>query len=148
MRRASTIRQVLEFQERHNNSEPEDIWFGKRVVSLPGVRIARKFGGVISGGEIFANKLMGYHVPQGGKTLNHEIWQNKELRKEVLEYCPELSLILDMKLERERCPDDDGHGGRTVQKASGSSPVIYTELDIPVIKPPEPPPFPVMLGAA
>lgn len=51
-------------------------------------------------------KPMGYHVPLGGDHLDSPLWRDTESRQNILDYCPELSMILDMKLERERCPPE------------------------------------------
>ena len=54
---------------------------------------------------------MGYHVREGGQNLRDGVWKDPERRKQIFEYCPELSLIMDMKLERERCEGDNLEGG-------------------------------------
>ena len=53
---------------------------------------------------------MGFHIADGGKNLPDAVWMDPEQRKEIFSYCPELSLIMDMKLERERCKGDDKMG--------------------------------------
>jgi membrane protein involved in colicin uptake len=42
--------------------------------------------------------------------LAEAVWKDQKQRQEIFKYCPELSLIMDMKLERERCPGDDREG--------------------------------------
>ncbi|KAK4083972.1 hypothetical protein Purlil1_10605 [Purpureocillium lilacinum] len=118
LRRVSSIRRVLAFQERHNNSEPEDEWFGKRLSLMPGERVAHQFQGAIAVENILLEKPMGYTVRggHGGGYLDHDVWKDADLRNRIFGYCPELSIIMDMKLERERCPDDNGRGGRGTEK--------------------------------
>ena len=43
---------------------------------------------------------MGYHMGD-----NTDDWKDIESRKRALSYCPEISMITDMKLERELCTD-------------------------------------------
>ncbi|PNY23265.1 Uncharacterized protein TCAP_06789 [Tolypocladium capitatum] len=147
LRRVSAIRRVLGFQERHNDSESEGEWFGKRLSVMPGEKVASKFQGALAVENVFTDKPMGYHVGGGGSNLNHDVWKNSDMRKRIFEYCPELSMIMDMKLERERCPDDDGQGGRgsdddlsrlaveVVQRQGEDGGAI-------VLLPPQPPPMP------
>lgn len=61
--------------------------------------------------EIYHEKPMGFHVRDfGGGKLADKVWKNREQRKKIFDYCPELVLIMDMKLERERCDGDNGEG--------------------------------------
>lgn len=53
---------------------------------------------------------MGFHVRDGGEKLADDVWKDPERRKKNFEYCPELSMIMPMKLERERCENDDKMG--------------------------------------
>ena len=53
---------------------------------------------------------MGYHVREGGVNLADEVWKNQDQRKAILAHCPELVMIMPMKLERERCEHDNGEG--------------------------------------
>lgn len=45
---------------------------------------------------------MGYYVG------NLEVfpWKEEESRGKALGFCPEISMIMEMRLERERCPDE------------------------------------------
>ncbi|KAM4057119.1 hypothetical protein HRG_003966 [Hirsutella rhossiliensis] len=112
LRRVSAIRRVLAFQSRHNNSEPEDEWFAKRLSAMPGEKVASRLHGAFAVQIVHVERPMGYHVPDGGANLDTNMWKDPEMRRKIFDYCPELSMIMDMKLERERCPDDDRHGGR------------------------------------
>lgn len=144
------IKRILSFQARFNDSEPEDDWFGKRLWVLPGANVASKVDGAIAVESVYMERPMGYHIRGGGGNLNEEIWGDPSRRKEILEYCPELSMIMDMKLERERCPDDDGNGDRTLSDAdvvttvseeNGDAKTIPNDIEV-IVQPPQPPPLP------
>lgn len=146
----SVIKRILSFQARFNDSEPEDEWFGKRLWVLPGTKVASTVEGAIAVEGVYMERPMGYHIRGGGGSLNEEIWGDPSRRKEILEYCPELSMIMDMKLERERCPDDDGSGGRTLSDAevvtailenNGDATTMPNDIEV-IVRPPQPPPLP------
>ena len=107
----SSIRKILEFQERYNDTEPEDEWFGKRLWVLPGEKVAAGSEGVLAVEDVPMESPMGYHVREGGRGISDNVWKTPAQRKAIFNYCPELSMIMDMKLERERCPEDNGEGG-------------------------------------
>ena len=51
------------------------------------------------------DRPMGYHIdPNLRPGTSPDVWDNVKKRKEIYEYCPEVKLLLDMRLERERCP--------------------------------------------
>lgn len=105
LRRVSAIQQVLGFQQRFNDSGPEDEWFGKRLWVLPNHKVASGSDGRLAVEDVYFENAMGYHVREG-KDTRDEVWKSYDQRKKIFEYCPELSLIMDMKLERERCDWD------------------------------------------
>ncbi|KAI0402954.1 hypothetical protein F4802DRAFT_573867 [Xylaria palmicola] len=106
LRRVSTIRRVLEFQERYNDTAPEDEWFGTRVWVLPGAKVASGKEGQLAVEDQYIPNAMGFHVRDGGHGIADSVWKDPGQRKAIFDYCPELSLIMDMRLERERCPGD------------------------------------------
>lgn len=110
MRRVSAVRRVLRIQERYNDTDPEDWWFSKRLWLLPGDKAPTTADGVLAADDVFMEKPMGYHVKDGGQGISDDVWGNPEQRKKIFDYCPEISLIMDMKLESERCPDDNHEG--------------------------------------
>ncbi|KAJ2905198.1 hypothetical protein MKZ38_006104 [Zalerion maritima] len=110
LRRVSAIRRVLGFQERFNDSSAEDEWFGHRLWTLPGEKVASGTNGALAVENVYFEKPMGYHIQDGGSNLKDEVWGQRAQRQEIFSYCPELSMIMDMKLERERCPGDRGDG--------------------------------------
>ncbi|KAK2064200.1 hypothetical protein LY76DRAFT_612413 [Colletotrichum caudatum] len=111
LRRVSSIKKVLQFQERYNDTEAEDEWFGKRLWVMKDEKVAHGNKGVLAVEDVYMEKPMGYHVRDGGNSLSDAVWKDPEQRKKIFNYCPELSMIMDMKLERERCNDDNGEGG-------------------------------------
>ncbi|KAI1333695.1 hypothetical protein F5Y15DRAFT_337665 [Xylariaceae sp. FL0016] len=110
LRRVSAIRRVLNFQERYNDTSPEDEWFGTRVWVLPGARVASGMEGQLAVEDTYIPDSMGFHVRDGGARMADAVWQSRDQRREIFDYCPELSLIMDMKLEKERCSGDNLDG--------------------------------------
>ncbi|KAI0866989.1 hypothetical protein F4860DRAFT_521107 [Xylaria cubensis] len=110
IRRVSTIKRVLRFQERYNDTNPEDEWFGIRLWVLPGAKVASGQNGQLAVEDQYIAKAMGFHVRDGGHGIADSVWRDPAQRKAIFDYCPELSLIMDMKLERERCPGDNLDG--------------------------------------
>ena len=104
LRRISKIREVLSFQARQDTVDAEDKWMSDRIGLLPSANVAnvtveQKFS--VEG--IWAEKPMGYHLKRSGGLLPGGVWESPEQRKKIYEYCPEIKMIMDMKLERERC---------------------------------------------
>jgi hypothetical protein len=62
-------------------------------------------------------KPMGFHVREGGENLPDDVWKEPTRRKANFNYCPELSMIMPMKLERERCDGDNKEGEIIVEDA-------------------------------
>ena len=110
LRRVSAIKRILSFQARYNDTQPEDEWFGTRLWVLPGSKVASKTDGQLSVEDHYIKEPMGFHVKDGGKGISDKVWKSHKQRKEIFNYCPELSLIMDMKLERERCDGDNKEG--------------------------------------
>lgn len=111
IRRVSAIRRLLAFQRRENDTQGEDNWFGKRISSMPGLRLASaQQEAQFSVQEVFRPRPMGYHVRSGDEGLADDVWQNWEQRKAIMQYCPEVKIIMPMKLERERCEGDTRDG--------------------------------------
>jgi hypothetical protein len=105
------VKKILDFQERFNDTEPEDEWFGKRIMLYPGSFVAsgekeKQF----SVEDVYYEKPLGYHVRDGGRGLSDDVWRDPARRKANFEYCPELTMIMPMKLERQRCDGDNRQG--------------------------------------
>ena len=104
------VKKILEFQERFNDTQPEDEWFGKRILVYPGAKVANAADPKqLSVEYVYNEKPLGYHIRNGGD-LADAVWKDAKLRKKNFEYCPELAIIMDMKLERERCVGDNREG--------------------------------------
>lgn len=110
LRRVSVVKRVLEFQKWYNDSAPEDDWFAKRLQPLPGVKVLSGFHKAFAVENKVVDRPMGYYAPDRGRRLDSEVWSVPETRRKIFEYCPELRYVMDMKLERERCPEDDKRG--------------------------------------
>lgn len=106
LRRLSKVKQVLSFQSRQDEAEPEDHWLVGRIATLPEANLpppeVEKYFSVQS---VWHEKPLGYHVGANGANRFPEIWHSYERRKQIYEYCPEIKMVLDMKLERERCTE-------------------------------------------
>lgn len=111
IRRVSVIKRILGFQQRENNTQPEDEWFGKRIVSMPMLKAASAADAKhFAVEDVYHENPMGYHLRMGQGHLPEGVWKNKDQRKKILEYCPDVKIILPMKLERERCEGDNREG--------------------------------------
>lgn len=111
IRKISAIRRILGFQERLNDTHPEDEWFGKRLTNIPELKVAKgDEENHFAVEEVWHERPMGYHVRKGQGKLPEGVWKNREQRKKIWAYCPDLMIIMDMKLERERCEGDNGEG--------------------------------------
>ena len=117
----SRILEVLEFQTRLDNSFPEDKWMASRVGLIPGAKMATPAVEMeFAVEDIWAERPMGYHInPTLGPGNSLDVWEEQFKRRMIYEYCPEIKIILDMRLEREVCeapplPEvflGDGEGG-------------------------------------
>lgn len=111
LRRISAVRRILGFQARYNDTEPEDEWFGRRITVLPGAKVASaKEEQHFTVEDIWHERPMGYHARNGGENLADDVWKTAEHRKKIFEYCPEIVMIMPMKLKRERCDGDNLEG--------------------------------------
>ncbi|OBT85100.1 hypothetical protein VE02_06499 [Pseudogymnoascus sp. 03VT05] len=111
VRRVAAIKRVLEFQTRDDDSEPEDEWFGKRISAMPDFKVASGLDAKHFSVEgVYHEAPMGYHLRVGAGQLPPGVWKNSDQRARILKYCPEIGIILPMKLERERCEGDNREG--------------------------------------
>ncbi|QSZ35485.1 hypothetical protein DSL72_008355 [Monilinia vaccinii-corymbosi] len=111
IRRISTVKRILGFQSRYNDTDPEDEWFGKRITLLPGARVASgEQEDHFSVEDVYHDDPIGFHVRNGGQDLPDDVWLDEKRRRKIYEYCPELAMIMPMKLLRERCEDEKKEG--------------------------------------
>lgn len=105
MRRVSKVLEVLQFQTRLDNTFSEDQWMASRVGLVPGANMAppvveREFAVE----DIWTERPMGYHInPTVGPGNSQDVWDDPARRRMIYEYCPEIKIILDMRLDREQC---------------------------------------------
>ncbi|KAL8992803.1 MAG: hypothetical protein Q9169_006828 [Polycauliona sp. 2 TL-2023] len=107
LRRVSRIQQVLGFQSRQDDLEPEDKWLVDRIKVLPDIKLPKwEAEKQFSMEGVWDEKPMGIHVPSGDDVLLRDVWDDPVRRKQLLEYCPEIKMMMAMKLERERCEEE------------------------------------------
>ncbi|KAI4090030.1 MAG: hypothetical protein LQ344_004960 [Seirophora lacunosa] len=101
LRRVSGVKQVLRFQSRLNDSIPSDRWLSMRMGLLPDANMApASKEAEFSVENIWHEKPMGYRVDN---ILPDSVWGDMNKRKQIYQYCPEVKIIHEMKLERQRC---------------------------------------------
>lgn len=114
----SRIQQVLKFQTRQDDAEPEDKWLSDRIKVLPGVKLPKpEMEKTFAVEGVWDEKPMGFHVPSSNEVLLKDVWDDASQRKKTYEYCPEIKMILDMKLERERCEEKTAEQMESEKKA-------------------------------
>lgn len=96
------VKEVLRFQKRLDDTNAEDQWLSARLGLLPNANMCppeteREFAVE----DVWHEWPMGYHVNPSGFSL--DVWDPRMKRKQIFEYCPEIKIILDMRLEREKC---------------------------------------------
>lgn len=102
LRRVSGVKQVLRFQSRLNDSGPSDRWLSMRMGLLPDAKMApASKEAEFSVENIWHEKPMGYRATT---VLPDSVWGDSDKRKQIYQYCPEVKIIHEMKLERQRCP--------------------------------------------
>ncbi|TGJ72983.1 hypothetical protein EYR41_000103 [Orbilia oligospora] len=108
LRKISKIKQVLQFQERIPETDPEDLWLIKRIGLLPGANMATaRQEAEFSVENVWHSSPMGFHLGMSGERLPGGVWDREDNRKRIYEYCPEIKMIMKMRLERERCTQDE-----------------------------------------
>ncbi|KAG5748503.1 hypothetical protein H9Q70_008835 [Fusarium xylarioides] len=107
LRRISAIKQILSFQSRYNDSAADDSWFGTRLEVLPDAKLAMTLDRPFAVQNNITSNPMGYNLQAHGNLVDQDVWKFPEARKAALKYCPEIHIILNMKLEKERCPGDN-----------------------------------------
>lgn len=101
LRRVSAVKQILGFQTRLNDSDPSDRWLSMRMGLLPDAKMApASKEAEFSVENIWHDKPMGYRLDN---ILPDSVWGDRNKRKQIYDYCPEVKIIHEMKLERQRC---------------------------------------------
>ena len=101
IRNVEKVKEVLRFQKRWYDSSAEDQWLSNRLGLLPDANMCppekeKEFAVE----DVWHEWPMGFHV---NFDRDSDVWKFHEPRKRIYEYCPEIKIILDMRLERERC---------------------------------------------
>jgi hypothetical protein len=103
LRRVSKILHVLSTQTRqYNDGALEDLWLTDRLKDLegahmPNATISKSF----SVESVWDKQPLGYHV--GWLGVHHEqIWDEDGQVEHIMKYCPEVKMILGMKLDRDK----------------------------------------------
>ena len=115
LRRVSTIKTILSFQARRDDTVVEDSWLTSRIGLLPsGKPAAAEIEQTFAVQGIWYDTPLGYHVPADADQETYsDVWGSKEKRDAIYDYCPEIKIILPMRLERERCPPkEEGEGDK------------------------------------
>ncbi|KAL8825464.1 MAG: hypothetical protein Q9170_007778 [Blastenia crenularia] len=118
LRRVSRIQQVLNFQTRQDDADSEDRWLWDRVRLLPGVKLPKpEIEKMFAVEGVWDEKPMGFHMPSSSEILLKDVWDDPKQRKKTYEYCPEIKMIMNMKLERERCEEKTAEQVEAEKKA-------------------------------
>ncbi|KAI9642343.1 hypothetical protein NHQ30_009146 [Ciborinia camelliae] len=102
LRHVPPIMKVLEKEVRKEGEPWEDRWICDRLLKLEGAKMpGPDIEATFSVESQWHDKPFGYHLMGSGKNLVPGIWDNKELKDRILQYCPEIKIVLDMDLVRE-----------------------------------------------
>ena len=103
LRKVSKIMKVLKKEKRTiDHPELEDLWLCNRLNALPKSRLpAAQISKTFSVEGVYDPSPLGFHV--GWLGVHHpQLWGNEENVKHILEYCPEVKMILGMKLDNDK----------------------------------------------
>lgn len=103
LRRVSKILQVLASQTRpHNDGALEDLWLTDRLRKLEGAHMPNAtISKTFSVESVWDEQPLGYHI--GWLGVHHEqIWDEEWQVEHIMQYCPEVKMILGMKLDRDK----------------------------------------------
>ncbi|TVY31337.1 hypothetical protein LSUB1_G008966, partial [Lachnellula subtilissima] len=105
LRKVSKILKVLEKQKRPvGDGALEDLWLSSRLNALEGAQMPNaNMSKTFSVESVWDETPLGYHI--GWLGVHHEqIWDDQSQVNHVMEYCPEVKMILGMKLDNDK-PD-------------------------------------------
>jgi hypothetical protein len=103
LRKVSKILQVLEKAKRKiGDGALEDLWLTNHLHSLPNSHMPiANISKTFSVESVWDDTPLGYHI--GWLGVHHEqIWDDQKQVDHVLEYCPEVKIILGMKLDNDK----------------------------------------------
>lgn len=75
------------------------------MAAMPGERVALRFDGAFAVDTTVVEKPIGYNSRGIGVPVEHRSWKSTDARKRILEYCPELGMVMGLRLERELCAE-------------------------------------------
>lgn len=86
----------------HNDGALEDLWLVSKMHELPGWKMAdAAVSKHFSVESVWDDRPLGYHI--GWLGVHHEqIWDQEWQLQHIFEYCPEVKLILGMKLDNDK----------------------------------------------
>ncbi|KAJ5038644.1 uncharacterized protein L3040_006324 [Drepanopeziza brunnea f. sp. 'multigermtubi'] len=99
LRKVSRIMDVLVNKTRkHGDGALEDLWLCRELHALPGQHMPNaSVSKTFSVESVWDDRPLGYHI--GWMGVHHEqIWDKPEQVDHIMEYCPEVSIILGMNL--------------------------------------------------
>lgn len=106
LRKVSRIQQVLNFQSRQDDEHSEDKWLTDRIKVLRGIKLPKpEVEKTFAVEGVFDEKPMGFHLPSSNQVLLRDVWDDPGKRRKIFDYCPEVKMLMNMKLERERCEE-------------------------------------------
>jgi hypothetical protein len=103
LRKVSRILKVLETQKRkEGDGQLEDLWLSSRLNQLEGAKMAdASISKTFSVESVWDDNPLGYHI--GWLGVHHEqIWDDEKQVQHILEYCPEVKIILGMRLDGDK----------------------------------------------
>ncbi|PBP19551.1 hypothetical protein BUE80_DR009747 [Diplocarpon rosae] len=103
LRRISRIMSVLGNQSRsHDDGALEDLWLASRLREIPESRMPNAtISKTFSVESVWEEKPLGYHI--GWLGVHHEqIWDDQAQVDHIMKYCPEVKIILGMKLDNDK----------------------------------------------
>jgi len=103
LRKVSRILQVFETQKRKTgDGQLEDLWISSRLQKLEGAHMAdASVSKTFSVESVWDDRPLGYHI--GWLGVHHEqIWDDEKQVQHILEYCPEVKIILGMRLDGDK----------------------------------------------
>ncbi|KAG9965891.1 hypothetical protein KCU61_g1549, partial [Aureobasidium melanogenum] len=106
LRRVSTVRRILAFQQRDNDTIAEDQFLSYRMTTIPDAVIpnATEASEFVTD-HIYHRNSFGIHIGDMSKNMV-EVWDNHDRRMEIYHHCPELKMAMTpMKLTREKCDE-------------------------------------------
>ncbi|KAI9816926.1 MAG: hypothetical protein M1827_001571 [Pycnora praestabilis] len=106
LRRISRLKQILSQHTRDGvTSGAESKWLIDHLKMTRGIRfptIAEEMKFTVE--SVWYDRPMGYHIGKIGPGMSPKVWDNRMRRAKIFNYCPEIKMIMNMRLDRERCP--------------------------------------------